>query len=162
MDSKTKTFSRLNNEQLAFRPNEEENSIFIIAAHIIGNLKSRWIDFLTSDGEKEWRDRDAECEDQYQTLEQMLPDWEAAWQILFSVLDELNNNGTDLLTPILIRGQQLTVIEAINRQLAHYPYHIGQIVYLGKWQLNHKWVSLTIPKGNSVGFNKKMAEKQAK
>lgn len=144
------TFSQLSDEALFVQPNAESNSIAIIVQHLYGNMRSRWIDFLTSDGEKEWRDRDAEFEPMVRTRAAMLQQWEEGWKVLFTTLESLTD--ADLEKTIYIRNQGHTVVEAINRQLAHYPYHIGQIVYIGKLYAS-QWASLSIPRGNSAVYN---------
>ncbi|MBO0343480.1 DUF1572 family protein [Flagellimonas profundi] len=146
-----KTFSQLNEDDLFWRVNEESNSIAIIVNHLWGNMKSRWTDFMTSDGEKVWRKRDKEFESIITTKIELLEKWNDGWKCLFNALDALSVD--DLETKIYIRNQEHSVVEAINRQLAHYPYHIGQIVCLGKMRKGAEWRSLTISKGNSTEFN---------
>lgn len=146
-----KTFAQLSDEQLFWQYNEESNSIATIVKHLSGNMLSRWTDFLTADGEKEWRNRDAEFENDLQTREELLSAWNKGWQCLFDAIAPLTE--ADLQKVIFIRNQGHTVLEAINRQLAHYPYHVGQIVFIGKMLCNDKWTSLSIPKGNSNQFN---------
>jgi hypothetical protein len=131
--------------------NEESNSIATIVKHLWGNMLSRWTDFLTSDGEKEWRQRDAEFDNDIGSQAELMDKWNEAWNCLFSALNSLTEN--DLSKEIYIRNQGHSVTEAINRQLAHYPYHIGQIVFIGKLLCNDPWTSLSIPKGNSKAFN---------
>ncbi len=152
-----KTFSQLSDEQLFIQLNEESNSIATIVKHLWGNMLSRWTDFLTSDGEKEWRRRDAEFDNDIADRNELLEKWNAGWDCLFDALNSLTVN--DLTKEIFIRNQGHSVCEAINRQLAHYPYHIGQIVFIGKLICNDKWTSLSIPKGNSKEYN---AEKFSK
>lgn len=146
-----KTIAQLSDEQLHWQYNSESNSIAIIVKHLSGNMLSRWTDFLTSDGEKEWRNRDAEFEIQEENREAILENWNAGWNCLFHALHLLEE--TDLEKIIYIRNQGHTVMEAINRQLAHYPYHVGQIIFTGKMLCNEKWQSLSIPKGNSNNYN---------
>ncbi|RZL50180.1 MAG: DUF1572 domain-containing protein [Pedobacter sp.] len=146
-----KTFAQLSEEQLFWQFNEESNSIAMIIKHLWGNMLSRWTDFLTSDGEKEWRIRDAEFENNSATKNELLAKWDEGWSCLFDAINVLTEE--DLAKEIYIRNQGHTVTEAINRQLAHYPYHVGQIVFLGKMLCNEKWQSLSIPKGNSASFN---------
>lgn len=146
-----KTFDQLTEEQLFWKFNEESNSVATIVKHLHGNMLSRWTDFFTSDGEKEWRNRDAEFENDIQTKAVMLARWKQGWDCFYAVLDALKEE--DLVKIIYIRNQGHTVLEAINRQLAHYPYHIGQIVYIGKMVLDNSWQSLSIPKGNSQSYN---------
>lgn len=152
-----KTFEQLGDEALFISPNPDSNSIAVIVQHLHGNMLSRWTDFLTTDGEKEWRKRDEEFESQIESKEVLLNRWEQAWNCLFTALNSLTSG--DLAKTIYIRNQGHTVAEAINRQLAHYPYHIGQIVYLGKMLTSQPWKSLSIPKNASGQYN---AEKFAK
>lgn len=146
-----KTINQLSDEDLFFQYNESSNSIAIIINHLWGNMLSRWTDFLTSDGEKEWRNRDLEFENEISNKEELLQKWNQAWDCLFNALNSLNEE--DLAKIIYIRNQGHTILEAINRQLAHYPYHIGQIVFIGKMINNEKWSSLSIPKGKSKEYN---------
>ena len=146
-----KTFIQLPDEKLFWQFNQESNSIGTIVKHLWGNMLSRWTDFLTSDGEKEWRKRDAEFDNDIQSREELLQKWKEGWDCLFTAIDSLND--ADLETIIYIRNQGHTVTEAINRQLAHYAYHVGQIVFLGKMLANNNWISLSIPKGNSNQYN---------
>lgn len=152
-----KTIAQLPDDKLFWQYNQECNSIATIVKHLYGNMLSRWTDFLTTDGEKEWRNRDAEFENDLNSKELVLELWEEGWKCLFTTLNTLTEE--DFSKTIYIRNQGHSVVEAINRQLAHYPYHIGQIVYIGKMICNEKWVSFSIPKGNSKTFN---AEKFAK
>ncbi len=146
-----KTFQQLTDEQLHYRPNEESNSIAIIAQHMTGNMLSRWTNFLTEDGEKEWRQRDDEFEVHEQTKEQVIALWEKGWNCFFEAIAPLQEE--ELLKTITIRNEPLTVIDAINRQLAHYPYHIGQIIYIAKIVTGKDWKNLSIPKGQSSKYN---------
>ena len=145
------TFKQLRPEDFYKEYNDDSNSIAIIIQHLYGNMLSRWTDFLTTDGEKEWRQRDGEFENQTLTQEQLLKLWEKGWNCLFTALDQLTHQDLDKI--IYIRNQGHTVMEAINRQLAHYPYHVGQIVFLGKMFCSNGWNSLSIPKGNSNQYN---------
>ena len=146
-----KSFAQLPDEALFWQYNPSSNSIAIIVQHLHGNMLSRWTDFLTTDGEKDWRNRDAEFETVITTRAELLQKWEDGWACIFAALENLNTN--DLETEIYIRNQAHTVTEAINRQLAHYPYHIGQIVFIAKMATDHNWASLSIPKGNSNTYN---------
>lgn len=139
-----KTFLQLSDDQLAYQCNEESNSIAMIVHHMWGNMRSRWTDFLTTDGEKSWRQRDAEFEPWIADRLTLVKTWEEGWDYLFNALDSLTTD--DLAKVVTIRNQKHTVIDAINRQLAHYPYHIGQIVYIGKMLVDKDWESLSIPK----------------
>ncbi|HMU70582.1 MAG TPA: DUF1572 domain-containing protein [Chitinophagales bacterium] len=152
-----KTFDQVTDEQLFWKFNEESNSIATIVKHLSGNMLSRWTDFFTSDGEKEWRKRDEEFENDIQSREDMLKVWNEGWNCLYHVIDHLT--ADDLEKIIYIRNQGHSVVEAINRQLAHYPYHVGQIVFIGKMVMDEKWKSLSIPKGNSKAFNKEKFDK---
>ena len=145
-----KTFSQLPDHKLFWEYNANSNSISMIVKHLSGNMLSRWTDFLTTDGENEWRNRDAEFDNDIHTRDELLKTWNEGWACLFSALDSLA--ADDLNKIVYIRNQGHTVTEAINRQLAHYPYHIGQIVFLGKMFADH-WISLTIPKRGSKTYN---------
>ena len=147
-----KTFEQLTEEDLFWQYNEKSNSIAIIVNHLLGNMLSRWTDFLTTDGEKEWRNRDSEFEDVIKTKQELLEKWEKGWKCLFDALSQIKTDE-DLQQIIYIRNEGHTVIEAINRQLAHYPYHIGQIVFIGKLLKDNEWNSLSIPKNKSSDYN---------
>lgn len=146
-----KTFDQLTDQDLFYQPNEASNSIAIMVKHLWGNMLSRWTNFLTEDGEKDWRKRDEEFESSIQSREEMIRKWNDGWQCLFDALDSINENNQDQL--IYIRNQGHTITEAINRQLAHYAYHVGQIVYLGRLIKNNEWTSLSIPKNGSKAYN---------
>lgn len=152
-----KTMAQLSDEKLFWQYNEESNSIATIVKHLSGNMLSRWTDFLTTDGEKEWRNRDEEFENNIQTREALMLVWQKGWDCFLKALNTLRNE--DLSKTIYIRNQGHTVIEAINRQLAHYPYHIGQLVFIGKMVNNDQWQSLSIPKGNSTSYNEQKFSK---
>jgi len=134
----------------------ESNSIAIIVKHLTGNMRSRWTDFLTSDGEKPNRNRDAEFEAPPQTRAEILTLWEEAWKIVFDVLATLTDD--DLGRTIRIRAERHSVMQAINRQIAHYAYHIGQIVYIAKHFSGSRWTSLSIPRGKSADFNTRLGK----
>ncbi len=146
-----KTFTQLPDEKLFLQYNADSNSIATIVKHLWGNMLSRWTEFLTTDGEKEWRNREAEFENDIITRQELLDKWNEAWKCLFTALNTLTVD--DLQKEIYIRNQGHTITEAINRQLAHYPYHIGQIVFLGKMHCDKSWNSLSIPKGDSQAYN---------
>ena len=146
-----KTIAKVPAEKLLWQYNQESNSMATIVKHLHGNMLSRWTNFLTTDGEKEWRKRDAEFENDNHSKEYIIQLWNEGWACLFNALNNLTT--VDLNKIIYIRNQGHTVLEAINRQLAHYPYHIGQIVFIGKMILNQKWESLSIPKGDSKTYN---------
>jgi len=144
------TFAQVRDEQLNWQYNSESNSIAMIVKHLSGNMLSRWTDLLTSDGEKEWRNREAEFENDIRLRAGMMALWNQGWRALLDTLYSLTTADLDKI--IFIRNQGHTVEEAINRQLAHYPYHIGQIIYIGK-MLSPNWRSLSIPRGESQKFN---------
>lgn len=146
-----KTFAQLNDDALFWQFNEDSNSIAIIVSHLSGNMLSRWTDFLSTDGEKQWRNRDEEFEQQITSKQELVAKWEKGWDCLFHAINPLTT--ADLNRIIYIRNQGHTVLEAINRQLAHYPYHVGQIVMLGKMLAKDGWQSLSIPKGKSQAYN---------
>lgn len=146
-----KTFDQLTDEELQWRPNEASNSIALIVHHLSGNMLSRWTDFLTSDGEKSWRDREAEFEVGYANKTSMMEAWNKGWTCLLSTLEGLKPE--DLEKIIYIRNEGHTVVEAIHRQLAHYASHVGQIMFIGKQIRGKAWKSLSIPKGGTSGFN---------
>jgi hypothetical protein len=152
-----KTFTQVSDEALFWQYNEESNSIATIVKHLWGNMLSRWTDFLTSDGEKEWRKREEEFDNDITTRKEMVDKWNEGWQCLFNTLNSLTNNDLDKI--IYIRNMGHSITEAINRQLAHYPYHVGQIVFIGKMASENTWYSLSIPRGKSKEYN---AEKFAK
>ncbi|MFZ9387634.1 MAG: DUF1572 family protein [Chitinophagaceae bacterium] len=146
-----KTFEQLNEWDFHYRPNDASNSIATIIRHLAGNMLSRWTNFLEEDGEKEWRHRDQEFEIVEQSKEELLDNWSKGWDRLLSSLASLSKK--DLKKMVLIRGEKLSAVDAINRQLAHYPYHIGQIIYIAKTIKNKNWKNLSIPPGESEAFN---------
>lgn len=152
------TFLQLSENDIRWEYSKDNNSVAIIVNHIVGNMLSRWTNFLTEDGEKEWRNRDSEFEDDIRDKAHLLEKWEQGWNVLFDAIDPLQEK--DLETIIYIRNQGHTVTEAINRQLAHYAYHIGQIVFLGKMIKGREWTSLSIPKGASTAYNKEKFGKE--
>ncbi len=139
-----KGFAQIPDGKLFIRVNEESNSIAMIVQHMAGNMLSRWTDFLTTDGEKEWRQRDAEFEVVITTKEAMMTEWERGWQCLFGALNNLS--PAQMQETIYIRGEPMFVIEAINRQLVHYPYHVGQILFAAKMFKSEGWKTLSEPK----------------
>lgn len=146
--------AQITSEQFFAAPSEGDNSIAVIVKHVGGNLLSRWTDFLTSDGEKPGRNRDLEFEiTEDDTQPSLLRQWESGWTTLFSAIEPLSD--ADLERTVTIRGEPLTVLQAINRQLTHYSYHVGQIVYVAKHHAGNGWKSLSIPKGKSAEFNAK-------
>jgi len=152
----SRTFDQLDDEILTKEIVEGSNSISVIVKHIHGNMLSRFTDFLTSDGEKEWRHRDKEFESTFKTREEIVEAWNKGWECVFQALESV----TDLDKIVYIRNQGHTVYEALNRQLAHYAYHVGQIVFLGKVFKGEQWVSLSIPKNKSEIYNAKKFAKE--
>lgn len=147
------TIYQLTEKDLHWALNDASNSIAVMMKHISGNMQSRWTDFLTTDGEKSSRNRDQEFEVEGLSKSELVHLWNTGWQTLFKALAELKER--DLLKDITIRGEKHTVIEAIERQMAHYAYHVGQIVYVGKQIKSDDWLSLSIPKGQSKDFVRK-------
>ena len=147
-----KTFEQLDEGDFFWQYNPESNSIAITVNHISGNMKSRWTDFLTTDGEKEWRNRDLEFENIIKTKGELLNKWNEGWDCLLTAIDSINE--ANFKQEIFIRNQSHSIVEAINRQLAHYSYHIGQIVFLGRMIKGQSWISLSLPKGKSAAYNK--------
>lgn len=129
---------------------EESNSLEVLIKHMHGNMLSRWVDFLTSDGEKETRERDKEFESSRCSREELISLWEEGWKALFDALDALTPE--DVLRIVRIRGQELTVIQGIQRQVSHYGYHVGQIVFLSKHFASQSWKTLSIARGQSKAF----------
>ena len=156
-----KAMEQLEPEQLFVSVNEDTNSIAVIVKHLSGNMLSRWTDFLTTDGEKEWRNRDGEFDDSHlhgnDNADELMQLWNKGWDCFFNAINTLTPD--QLETIIYIRNEGHTVIEAINRQLAHYPYHIGQIVFYAKMLKKSEWNSLSIAKNKSNSYN---ADKFAK
>lgn len=146
-----KTFAQLEDEQLFWQHHAFSNSIAIIVQHLHGNMLSRWTNFLTSDGEKTWRKRDQEFEPVIDSRAKLMALWTEGWQLTMETIGGLK--ADDLTRIVLIRNEGHTVIDAINRQLAHYPYHIGQIVFIGTMMKGSEWNSLSIPRGQSQRFN---------
>ena len=151
-----KTFAQLTDDDFHFIPADECNSIAVIIQHMHGNMLSRWTDFLTSDGEKDWRKRDDEFEEQNAGKEHLIHLWEEGWKCFFDALESLTED--DFEKTIYIRTEPLSVVDAINRQLAHYPYHVGQIIYAAKIIKNKSWQNLSVAKGKSAEYNNKMKQ----
>lgn len=149
-----KTFAQLSDEDFHFIPAEECNSIAVIIQHMHGNMLSRWTDFLNSDGEKEWRKRDEEFEEQNVSKEQLLNLWEEGWKCFMDAITSLSDDNLE--KTIYIRTEPLSVVDAINRQLAHYPYHVGQIIYAAKIIKDKNWQNLSVPKGRSAEYNNEL------
>jgi len=146
-----KAFEQLDENDFHFNPSTESNSIAVIVQHIAGNMLSRFTNFLIEDGEKVWRQRDEEFEQHSFSKKQVLEIWNKGWQCCLNSLELLNEE--DLVKTITIRQENLSVIDAINRQLAHYPYHIGQIIFLARLIKKENWKNLSIPKGKSNAYN---------
>jgi hypothetical protein len=146
-----KTIDQLTPEQLYWQYNGTSNSVGIIIQHVSGNMLSRWTDFLTTDGEKDFRKRDEEFEEKKLSHRDLLAQWERGWECLFTALASVNDENFD--TVIYIRNQGHSIPEAINRQMMHYAYHVGQMVHIGKMLRDNEWQSLSIPKGKSKAYN---------
>ena len=151
--------AQVSDEELFKTLDPEMNSIAVLVKHMAGNMRSRWMDFLTSDGEKPDRNRDTEFEDPPPTREALLQLWEKGWNYLFTALEPLSE--ADVNRSVTIRGEPHSVMQAINRQIAHYACHCGQIVMLAKHFRAAGWKSLTIPRGKSQDFNKRVAAGEA-
>lgn len=151
-----KTFVQLTDADFHYQPNDESNSIAIIIQHMAGNMLSRFTDFLTSDGEKDWRNRDSEFEIHQYNKQQLIDLWEKGWACYLDIVKSLTEE--DLQKTIYIRNEPLFVIDALNRQLAHYPYHVGQIIYVAKILKNTDWQTLSIAKKQSQQFNNAMQQ----
>ena len=148
-----KAIDQVPDEKIDWQYNPETNSIAIIVKHLAGNMLSRFTDFYNSDGEKKWRDRDAEFENEKLSRERLKALWDKGWDCLFQVLNGLST--ADLSKIVIIRNEEHTVVEAINRQLTHYASHIGQIIFIAKMILDNQWRTLTIQKNASREFNAK-------
>ena len=146
-----RTFAQLEDKDFHWQPTSESNSIAIIIRHMTGNMLSRWTNFLTEDGEKDWRQRDDEFEEHDLSKQELIDYWDKGWKCFLDSLATLTSD--DLPKTIYIRQEPMTAVDAINRQLAHYPYHIGQIAYIGRMIKNQEWQSLSIPKGKSQQYN---------
>ena len=151
--------TQVTDEQLLTLLDQEMNSIAQIVKHMAGNMRSRWTDFLTTDGEKPDRDRDSEFVNPPATRKALLEVWESGWNRVFGALEPLSE--ADLGRIVKIRGEAHSVMQAINRQLAHYAYHCGQIVFLAKHLQHAQWKSLSVPRGQSARFNQKVAAGEA-
>lgn len=151
-----RAMAQVADEDLFTTLDHEANSIAIIVKHMTGNMRSRWTDFLTTDGEKPTRNRDGEFVEPAASREALLRDWEDGWACVFAALELLSD--ADLTRKVTIRGEPHSVMQAINRQLAHYPHHVGQIVLLAKHFACDKWQSLSVPRNRSAEFNQKVAD----
>jgi Protein of unknown function (DUF1572) len=154
-----RAMDQVSDEQLFLTLDGEANSIAVIVKHMAGNMRSRWTDFLTTDGEKPNRNRDSEFEEPPKTRAALLELWEAGWACVFSALRPLSD--ADLTRTVTIRGEAHSVMQAINRQLAHYPHHVGQIVLLAKHFAGDRWHSLSVPRKGSADFNRRVAAGEA-
>lgn len=149
---------QLSEEDLFWIPNEESNSIAILMKHLSGNMHSRWENFLTTDGEKAYRNRDMEFIYQNETKEMLMDKWENGWKLLFETIENLE--GVDLHKTVILRNQPLSVLQAIQNEIAHISYHLGQILYIGKQIKDQQWQTLSIPKNGSKKFNEKIASRR--
>lgn len=145
------TLAQLDDDALCRVPAQESNSVAVVLWHVAGNLESRFTDFLTSDGEKPWRDRDVEFEDRVVSRADALAKWDRGWGVVLDTLRSLSDD--DLSRQVTVRGQSLSVAEALARSLAHTAYHVGQIVFLGKMWRGTGWTCLSIPRGASGAYN---------
>ena len=150
-----RAIGQVTDEQLFAVIDKEANSIAVIVKHMAGNMRSRWTDFLTTDGEKPDRERDSEFVEPPATRKGLLAMWEDGWNRVFSAIEPLTD--ADLGRTVTIRGEAHSVMQAINRQLAHYPHHVGQIVLLAKHFACNHWQSLSVPRNKSAEFNRRVA-----
>ena len=151
--------AQVTEEKLFATLDAEANSIAIVVKHMAGNMRSRWTDCLSSDGEKPTRDRDSEFVDPAPTRAALMADWDDGWARVFSALEPLTDD--DLDRTVTIRGEAHSVMQAINRQVAHYPHHIGQIVLLAKHFAGDRWQSLSVPRNQSADFNRRVVAGEA-
>ena len=151
--------AQLSDDQLFVTIDPESNSIALIVKHMTGNMRSRWTDFLTSDGEKPDRNRDTEFTDPPATREALLQLWEDGWAVVFGAIEPLTD--ADLTRTVMIRGEAHSVMQAINRQIAHYAQHVGQIVFLAKHLASAHWKPLSIPRGQSADYNRRVLAGEA-
>ncbi|MGV3465172.1 MAG: DUF1572 family protein [Heyndrickxia sp.] len=155
-----KGLNQLTEEELHWKPSEESNNIAIIIKHLSGNMHSRWVDFLTTDGEKTYRNRDSEFTDEIVAQEKLMKIWEEGWRLLFHTLENLK--ADDLHKTVTLRQQPLSVLQAIQTELAHISYHLGQILYIGKQIKDKDWIILSIPKNGSEAYNESISKKGCK
>jgi uncharacterized damage-inducible protein DinB len=151
--------AQVSDEQLLATLDPEMNSISQIVKHMAGNMRSRWTDFLTSDGEKPDRNRDSEFDEPPARRDSLMTMWETGWKCLFDALEPLG--AADIARKVTIRGEAHSLMQAVNRQIAHYAYHIGQIVFLAKHLQHARWKSLSIPRNQSASFNQRVASGEA-
>jgi hypothetical protein len=154
-----RAMAQVSDDQLYATLDPEMNSIAVVVKHMAGNMRSRWTDFLTSDGEKPDRDRDSEFLEPPPTRDELMKRWEQGWNCVFSALEPLPDDAVE--RPVTIRGEKHSVMQAINRQVAHYAHHCGQIVLLAKHFQHANWKSLSIPRGKSGQFNRRVAAGEA-
>jgi len=154
-----RAMAQVSDEQLFALLDDEANSIAIIVKHMTGNMRSRWTDFLTSDGEKPTRNRDGEFVDPPATRDALMREWEEGWGCVFGAIEPLAD--ADLGRTVTIRGEAHSVMQAINRQLAHYPQHIGQIILLAKHYAGEQWITLSVARNRSGEFNRRVAAGEA-
>jgi hypothetical protein len=150
-----RAMQQVTDEQLFAALDEEANSLAVIVKHMVGNMRSRWTDFLTSDGEKPDRNRDCEFIDPPATRKALMETWEEGWSCVFRALEPLSD--ADLARTVMIRGEAHSVMQAVNRQVAHYALHVGQIVFLAKHLAHDRWQSLSVPRNRSAEFNQQVA-----
>ncbi|HWB19349.1 MAG TPA: DinB family protein [Phycisphaerales bacterium] len=153
-DLAERAMAQVSDDHLHHPLHQETNSIAVVVKHVAGNLLSRWTDFLTTDGEKPWRDRDEEFRDTFETRTEMLAEWDRGWNALLETLAQLSD--ADLKKSVTIRGETLPVPTALARSLAHTAYHVGQIVQIARILAGSDWKTLTIPRGGSKAHNEKM------
>jgi len=153
-----RALAQVADDQLFYAQDEESNSIAIIVKHLAGNMRSRWTDFLTTDGEKPDRNRDSEFEDPAKDRKELMRIWDEGWACLLKTLESLKDS--DMNRRVLIRGEAHSVMQAINRQLCHYAYHVGQIVMVAKQRRNGEWYSLSVPRGKSAEFNRRVLSRE--
>jgi hypothetical protein len=154
-----KGIQQLSEDELHWKPSGESNSIAIIIKHLSGNMHSRWVDFLITDGEKSYRDRDLEFVEDNEYKEYLMQIWEEGWNLLFNTIENLK--AEDLNTTVTLRQQPLSVLQAIQTEVAHISYHLGQILYIGKQIKDKDWTILSIPKNGSKEFNEKVPAKKS-
>jgi len=154
-----RAMAQVADEDLFLVSDEESNSIAIVVKHMAGNMRSRWTDFLTTDGEKPDRNRDSEFEDPPRNRQELMRLWEESWARVFSALEPLNDSQSS--ERVMIRGEAHSVMQAVNRQLCHYAYHVGQIVLLAKQRRGREWTSLSVPRKGSTDFNRRVLGGQA-
>ena len=154
-----RALDQVSDDQLFTVLDDESNSLAMIVQHIAGNLRSRWTDFLTTDGEKPDRDRDREFENVATSRADLLAHWKESWDCFFTALESLSD--ADLARPVTIRTERHSIMQAINRTLIHYSYHCGQIVFLAKHLQHRDWKTLSIPRGGSTQYNQRVASNKS-